>query len=142
MRWQTKLMAAAVAGMCACAGCQTGKAPRGGDSPFLNGDPFGDAGSAASPATTTVAAAAEKAPARVSIDNFSFSPAELTVVKGTQVIWVNHDDVPHTVVGKAREFSSGTLDTNDQFARVFMVAGTYSYFCGVHPHMTGQIVVK
>jgi plastocyanin len=118
-------------------------APRGSDSPFLNGDPFGDAGSGASPAATTMpAVAAKAAPARVSIDNFSFSPAELTVVKGTQVIWINHDDVPHTVVGKAREFSSGTLDTDGEFARVFSVAGTYSYFCGVHPHMTGQIVVK
>ena len=123
----------------ALAGCQTGgMAPRGSDSPFLNGEPFGDAGPAARPVETPAAAKV----ARVSIDNFSFSPAELTVAPGTRVVWVNHDDVPHTVVGTKREFASAALDTDEQFTRVFDAAGTYSYFCGVHPHMTGRIVVK
>ena len=79
---------------------------------------------------------------RVTIDNFTFSPAELIVPVGTTVEWVNHDDVPHTVVGNAREFSSPALDTDGQYAHAFTKAGTYAYFCSIHPHMTAKVVVK
>ncbi len=78
------------------------------------------------------------------IDNFTFSPAKLTIPIGGTVHWVNRDDVPHTVTSskRPRTFDSGALDTDDQFAHQFDVAGTYDYFCAVHPHMTGQIIVK
>jgi plastocyanin len=81
---------------------------------------------------------------QVSIDNFSFSPETLTVPAGTKVTWVNHDDVPHTATSNAkpRAFDSGALDTDQKFSYVFAAPGTYPYFCAVHPHMTGQIVVK
>jgi plastocyanin len=79
---------------------------------------------------------------QVSIDNFTFSPAQLTVPAGSKVVWVNHDDVPHTVVSNAKAFASKALDTDEQFVHVFAAAGTYPYFCSVHPHMTGQIIVK
>jgi plastocyanin len=81
---------------------------------------------------------------RVMIDNFTFTPRELTVPVGTRVTWVNRDDVPHTVTdaAKPRRFDSGTLDTDDTFDHVFRTPGTYPYFCAVHPHMTAQIIVK
>jgi plastocyanin len=79
---------------------------------------------------------------RVTIDNFTFTPAELTVPVGTTVVWTNHDDVPHTVVSTSREFSSPALDTDDQYVHAFTAAGTYAYVCGIHPHMTAKVVVK
>lgn len=81
---------------------------------------------------------------QVSIDNFTFSPAKLTIPVGATVTWTNHDDVPHTATGtnKPKAFDSGVLDTDQGFSHTFSVPGTYDYFCAVHPHMTGQIVVK
>ncbi|HEY7117158.1 MAG TPA: cupredoxin family copper-binding protein [Tepidisphaeraceae bacterium] len=79
---------------------------------------------------------------QVTIDNFTFQPAEVTVPVGTKVVWVNHDDVPHNVVETRRAFSSPALDTDERYAHVFGEAGTYAYFCGIHPHMTGRVVVK
>jgi plastocyanin len=81
---------------------------------------------------------------QVVIDNFAYSPSKLTVAAGTTVTWLNRDDVPHTATSskKPREFDSGTLDTDQKFSHVFGKPGTYDYFCAVHPHMTGQIIVK
>jgi plastocyanin len=83
-------------------------------------------------------------PNQVVIDNFRFSPRTLTVPAGTKVAWVNRDDVPHTATStaKPRTFDSKTLDTDEQFAHVFASPGTYEYFCAVHPHMTGTVIVK
>jgi plastocyanin len=80
----------------------------------------------------------------IAIDNFSYSPAKLTVKAGTKVTWLNRDDVPHTVTSKARPriLDSGTLDTDGRYSHVFDKPGTYEYFCALHPHMIGQIVVK
>ncbi len=79
--------------------------------------------------------------ATVSIDNFTFSPAELTVKVGTTVTWKNQDDIPHTVVS-AGKFKSKALDTDDSYAFTFTAAGDYGYFCSLHPHMTGKIKVE
>jgi plastocyanin len=80
---------------------------------------------------------------QVTIDNFTFSPQSLTIAPGTIVTWVNHDDVPHTATSSAkpREFGSRALDTDDKFSHTFSTPGTYPYFCAVHPHMTGTIIV-
>jgi plastocyanin len=78
----------------------------------------------------------------VTIDNFTFGPAELTIAVGTTVKWVNHDDIPHTVVDKNKAFRSKALDTDDSFSYTFASAGTFDYFCGLHPHMVGKIIVK
>ena len=77
----------------------------------------------------------------VSIDNFTFQPAELTVKVGTTVTGKNHDDIPHAVVS-AGKFRSKTLDTDDSFSFTFTAAGDYKYFCSLHPHMTGTIKVE
>ena len=68
----------------------------------------------------------------------------LTVPVGASVTWINHDDVPHTATAssKPREFDSKALDTDEKFSHRFSKAGTYSYFCAVHPHMTGKIIVR
>jgi plastocyanin len=79
---------------------------------------------------------------KVSIDNFTFHPETLEVAAGTKVVWVNGDDVPHTVRSTEDTFRSGTLDTDDVYEHVFSEPGTYEYYCGVHRHMTGKIVVK
>ena len=91
-----------------------------------------------------LARAARAEDGEVTIDNFTFAPATLTVKAGTRVVWKNEDDIPHTVVSDASPplFRSKALDTDDSFAMVFDKPGTYHYFCGLHPHMTGTIVVQ
>lgn len=91
-------------------------------------------GVAASPQQATTA--------EVKIDNFSFGPATLTVAPGTTVTWVNHDDIPHTVVSTDSVFKSKVLDTDEKFSFTFTKAGTYPYFCSIHPKMTATVVVK
>ncbi|MEA3139918.1 MAG: hypothetical protein QOK23_2087 [Gammaproteobacteria bacterium] len=78
----------------------------------------------------------------VKIGNFTFSPATLTVTPGTTVTWTNEDDIPHTVAAKNKAFRSKTLDTDDKFTFTFAAPGEYDYFCSLHPHMVGRIVVK
>ena len=80
----------------------------------------------------------------VKIDNFSFGPVELTVPVGTMVTWINRDDIPHTVVSTddSKTFKSKVLDTDEKFSFTFSKAGTYSYFCSIHPKMTGKVIVQ
>jgi plastocyanin len=82
------------------------------------------------------------APVEVKIDNFSFSPATITVPAGTTVRWTNRDDIPHTVVSDDQKFASKALDTDDQYSYTFTKPGTYPYFCSIHPKMTGKVVVQ
>jgi amicyanin len=78
----------------------------------------------------------------VKIDNFTFGPAELAVPVGTTVTWTNRDDIPHTVVSTDKVFKSKVLDTDEKFSFTFSKAGTYPYFCSIHPKMTGKVVVQ
>ena len=80
--------------------------------------------------------------AEVKIDNFSFGPETLTVAVGTTVTWTNRDDIPHTVVSTDGVFKSKVRDTDEKFSYTFSRAGTYPYYCSVHPKMTGKIVVQ
>jgi plastocyanin len=77
----------------------------------------------------------------VTIDNFTFKPAVLTIKPGTTVNFVNHDDIPHSIVDSGGKFKSKVLDTDQSFKMTFAAPGNVSYFCGLHPHMTGKIVV-
>ena len=115
--------------------------------------------------TDTALAEAE---AQVTIDNFSFNPAALTIPAGTRVTWTNRDDIPHTVTDatdprgtksggtksggtksggtksggtKSGGTKSGALDTGASHTRTFATAGTFAYFCSLHPHMQGTVVV-
>ena len=80
--------------------------------------------------------------AAVKIDNFSFGPQTLTVPVGTTVTWTNRDDIPHTVVSNDGVFKSKVRDTDETFSYTFTKAGTYGYYCSVHPKMTGTVVVQ
>jgi plastocyanin len=102
------------------------------------------AGASASPGFVSLSAATQPAPKipEVAIDNFSFNPPTLTVAAGTTVTWVNHDDIPHTVTANDRGFDSKALDTDERFSHAFTAPGTYAYYCAVHPHMVGRIIVK
>jgi plastocyanin len=88
------------------------------------------------------AVAAQEVTNVVTIDNFTFTPPELTVAVGTTVKWVNHDDIPHLVVNKDKAFRSKALDTDESFSYTFASAGTIDYFCALHPHMVGKVIVK
>ena len=78
----------------------------------------------------------------VTIDNFSFGPQTLTVPVGATVTWVNRDDIPHTSVSIDGLFKSKVMDTDDKFSYTFAKAGTYPYYCTIHPKMTGKVVVQ
>jgi plastocyanin len=82
------------------------------------------------------------ASAEVKIDNFTFGPQTLTVAVGTEVVWVNRDDIPHTIVSADGVFKSKVRDTDEKFSYTFTKSGTYSYYCSLHPKMTGKIVVR
>jgi len=88
------------------------------------------------------AAAADPAPVDIKIDNFAFAPQRLTVKAGTTVIWRNRDDIPHAIASSIRLFKSKALDSDDTYAFTLKTAGTYEYFCSLHPQMTGTIVVE
>jgi plastocyanin len=79
---------------------------------------------------------------QVVVDNFSFTPAAAAVPVGTTVTWTNHDDIPHNVVSPEQKFKSPVLDTDEVFSHKFEAVGTYTYYCSIHPRMTGQVVVR
>jgi len=93
-------------------------------------------------AATFAARSAPATDAEVDIDQFTFLPQHITVKAGTTVTWINEDDVPHTIVSSSKVFKSKALDTADKFSFTFTTPGTYDYFCSVHPHMTGAVVVE
>ncbi len=88
------------------------------------------------------ATSAQAADTQVKIDNFTFAPQRITVKAGTTVTWINDDDIPHTVASSTKLFKSRALDTKDKFSFMFATPGVYEYFCSLHPHMTGAIVVE
>jgi plastocyanin len=94
------------------------------------------------PATQSQASGAQAR--KVSIGNFTFSPAKVDVAVGTKLLWVNEDDVPHTIVGTdpGSPLKSPALDTDDNYSVVLDRPGSYNYFCSLHPHMTGTVVVR
>jgi plastocyanin len=92
----------------------------------------------------TRATSEEKAgsPTEIRVDNFSFAPETLTVSVNSTVTWVNKDDVPHVIASNDGIFKSKALDTDEKYSYTFSKAGTYSYYCSVHPKMVGKIVVQ
>ena len=80
--------------------------------------------------------------AEVTIDNFVFGPQTITVPVGATVTWTNKDDIPHTSVSTDGVFKSKVLDTDEKFSYTFTKAGEYSYYCTIHPKMTGKVVVQ
>jgi plastocyanin len=93
-------------------------------------------------AALVLSAETQNAPTEVAIDNFTFNPQKLTVKAGTSVRWTNKDDIPHAIAAVSKQFRSKTLDTDDAFSFTFTTPGSYDYFCSLHPHMTGTVVVE
>lgn len=90
-----------------------------------------------------VAASTTNNPNRIEIKDFSFTPQTLKVKAGEKITWINRDEEPHTVVSVEKQFKkSPALDTNEEFTITAGAPGTYTYFCSVHPKMTGTIVVE
>ena len=80
---------------------------------------------------------------QITIDNFTFSPKELKVKAGTTVTWTNHDDIAHGIASSNNAFAkSKVIDTDDSYSFKFTAPGTYQYFCYIHPHMVGSIIVE
>ena len=93
-------------------------------------------------ASRTLRAAEAPAKVPVSIDNFNFTPNAVTVAVGTTVVWTNQDDVPHNVTNPDKAFKSPTLDTGEKWEYTFQQAGTFNYYCTIHPKMTGKVIVQ
>ncbi len=93
-------------------------------------------------AAAFLAVSAHAADTNVIIDQFTFTPQRVTVKAGASVAWINDDDIPHTVASSTKVFKSKALDTSDKFSFTFTTPGVYEYFCSLHPHMTGAIVVE
>jgi plastocyanin len=80
---------------------------------------------------------------KIEIKDFAFNPQILTVKSGEKITWINRDEEPHTVVSVEKQFKKSTaLDTDQEFTITASAPGTYTYFCSVHPKMTGTIVVE
>jgi len=84
---------------------------------------------------------AAKPAADIVIDNYAFKPAKVSVCAGQTVAWKNNDDDPHTVTAADASFESKGLGQGDSFSHEFPAAGTYAYFCKVHPYMKAVVVV-
>ena len=80
-------------------------------------------------------------PTTVVIDNFSFKPNVITVKPGTHIVFKNQDDLPHSVVIPDMKVKSPLMDTDGTYDADFEKSGEYKYFCGIHPMMTGMVIV-
>jgi amicyanin len=78
----------------------------------------------------------------ITIDNFTFNPQTVTVKAGATVTWTNKDDIPHAIAAVGKQFKSKVMDTDNSYSFTFTTPGSYAYFCSLHPHMTGTIVVE
>jgi plastocyanin len=96
-----------------------------------------DEDTSATPASAPAAIAGHQ----VEIHDFRFSPTEIRIAPGDAVTWSNRDDEPHNIVANDNSFRSRPLDTGDQFTQVFPTAGEFPYYCRLHPHMTGKVIV-
>jgi plastocyanin len=82
--------------------------------------------------------------AQVAIANYAFSPDSTTVHVGDTVVWTNQDEAPHdaTTTGGPASFASPTLEQGESWSYTFTTAGTYLYYCSLHPDMRGRVVVE
>jgi len=78
----------------------------------------------------------------IEISNYSFAPADVTIAPGTTVVWVNHDEMVHTIISTDHLFGSKGMDTDDRYSFTFDKEGDYGYVCSLHPYMTGMIKVR
>lgn len=77
----------------------------------------------------------------ITIKNFAFSPASITVKKGDTIVWINNDTMGHTVTGNNGGPASPTITINGAYSFTFNDVGTFPYHCAIHPSMTGTVTV-
>ena len=92
--------------------------------------------------TPAIGAAAAPSTTAIDIKKFGFAPKEITVAPGTKVVWINHDETPHSVASTDKSFASKGLDTDDKFEHTFAKEGDFTYACTLHPFMTGIVHVR
>jgi plastocyanin len=102
--------------------------------PSMSGPPAG-------PTTSSTGSAAPVAGDAVSIDNFAFVPATLTVRVGSTVTWTNHDEEPHTIAASDGSFHSPGMSSQATYSHTFPTAGKFDYICSIHPFMHATVVV-
>ncbi|MCV6969707.1 cupredoxin domain-containing protein [Mycobacterium bohemicum] len=141
-----RLLAASAASALLLAGCSSSPPAAqpsvtfgGGAMPGMSGAPS-TAGGPAGPAPATGSPAAATGD-QVSIDNFAFAPATLTVKAGATVTWTNRDEEPHTVAASDGSFHSPGMGTGATYSHTFPTAGKFDYVCSIHPMMHGTVVV-
>lgn len=78
----------------------------------------------------------------IEISSYSFMPSDVTIAPGTMVVWVNHDESPHTIISTDHLFGSKAMDTDDQYSFIFDKEGDYGYVCSLHPYMAGMVKVR
>jgi amicyanin len=116
---------------------------KSGMTPGMSGMP-GMPGMQSQPPAPSATASESPAPqggTAVSISDFKFNPATLTVPVGTTVTWTNQDEEPHTVAAKDGSFHSPGMDTHATYSFTFTTPGSFDYICSIHPFMTGTVVV-
>lgn len=123
------------------AGCSSGPPESEPPVTFGSGGTPGMAGMSSTPAAPGAATSAPVAGDQISIDNFAFAPATLTVRVGGTVTWTNRDEEPHTVAASDGSFHSPGMGTGATFSRTFPAPGTFDYVCSIHPMMHGTVVV-
>ncbi|MFA5872074.1 MAG: cupredoxin family copper-binding protein [Parcubacteria group bacterium] len=96
--------------------------------------------SSAAPSSRTNAA--QNTAAAVTIQNFTFSPASLTIKKGETVTWTNEDSVPHQIASDSGAFQGNSMGKGQSYSFTFNTTGEFDYHCAIHPSMKGKIIVQ
>jgi len=92
-------------------------------------------------AAATAASPSPAPAAVVHIQNFAYHDATVTVHVGDSVQFINDDGDAHTVTANDKSFDSGGLDSHDKWTHTFTKAGTFTYFCALHPYMKAVVIV-
>lgn len=78
---------------------------------------------------------------KVEIVEYAYGPDPVTVQVGGKVIWLNQDTAPHTATADDGSFDTGTIERGKLKSATFKQAGTFPYFCEIHPTMHGTVEV-
>jgi plastocyanin len=140
MKLKVSLLAALLAlslGLVACGGSSGSSTESGGSTTAAEGGGTGGAEAESEPAPSGQARKAEK----VEIVEFTYSPDPVVVQVGGKVTWRNEDNPPHTATADDGSFDTGIIEKGKQKSETFKEAGTFTYYCTVHPFMHGTVEV-
>ncbi|MCX6762896.1 MAG: cupredoxin family copper-binding protein [Candidatus Moranbacteria bacterium] len=117
---------------------------------FLGGCGYQSTSQSTTPATTPASNSAATAPSPttsqasgvVTIQNFAFSPASLTIKKGETVTWTNQDSAPHQIASDSGAFQGNAINKGESYSFTFNATGEFDYHCAIHTSMKGKIIVQ